>query len=413
MRLSALIAGVWGFISFAAIAAASIGTGPDPNLAINDPDQQAWQLFIEVNAAAPGANNALFETWSRDADLFQLNPAWPTSARPILGAPRALSLPALIAHRGFQVQVVPPSGTELVAEETRRNKPAFDFIVQNNLYKVSGLRAAFAAGKTLSFPVDAIEVKANWVDVTRLKEFNGFAGTPAQAAELYHVNSVGGKSYALVSFHIISKLVPNWTWATFEHTDNPGRCDIIGCTDHFGAQVTFEAPKSPVESKSHYPPCTKTAALTALLSSAHIDPAFANYCLKGTQSDFTDPTGLAVRLGNSVTEQSFVAQASCMSCHGRASFDSTGHPTSFAGFAINSPNLKLGDPNYIGNAPVGPISPSWYWVASGPPYDPVLAGNSQLTRIAMPADFVWSIPFCAIDDTANPPQTKSRFCAGK
>jgi hypothetical protein len=26
-----------------------------------------------------------------------------------------------------------------------------------------------------------------------------------------------------------------------------------------------------------------------------------------------------------------------------------------------------------------------------------------LTRIASSADFVWSIPFCAIDDTVNPP----------
>jgi hypothetical protein len=28
-------------------------------------------------------------------------------------------------------------------EETRRNKPTFDFIVTNNLYKISGLQAAF------------------------------------------------------------------------------------------------------------------------------------------------------------------------------------------------------------------------------------------------------------------------------
>ena len=39
----------------------------------------------------------------------------------------------------------------------------FDFIVNNNLYKTSGLKAAF--GKTLAFPVDSIEVKANWIAV--------------------------------------------------------------------------------------------------------------------------------------------------------------------------------------------------------------------------------------------------------
>jgi hypothetical protein len=42
----------------------------------------------------------------------------------------------------------------------------------------------------------------------------------------------------------------------------------------------------------------------------------------------------------------------------------------------------------------------------------VLSG-SDIQPIALAADFVWSIPFCAIDDTANPPETTSRFCANK
>ena len=117
--------------------------------------------------------------------------------------------------------------------------------MQNNLFKVSGLKAAFNAAKPIAFPVDSIEVKANWVEVGRLKEFNGFAGSPAEAAAAYHVNEAGGKEYALVSFHIISKLVPNWTWATFEHKDNPGRCDVLGCKDSFGAVDAYVAPLSP------------------------------------------------------------------------------------------------------------------------------------------------------------------------
>ena len=186
------------------------------------------------------------------------------------------------------------------------------------------MRTAFGAGKPIAFPVDSMEVKANWVEVDRLKEFNGFTGTPIEAAAAYHVNSTGGKQYALVSFHIISRLVPNWTWATFEHEDNPGRCDVIGCKDSFGAVDAYVAPLSPVESQTHYPGCAKTPAVLALFAQAHVDPAFANYCLKGSQSDFADPSGLAIRLGNSVTEQSFVAQSSCMTCHGRAAFDADG-----------------------------------------------------------------------------------------
>jgi hypothetical protein len=99
------------------------------------------------------------------------------------------------------------------------------------------------------------------------------------------VNSTGGKQYALVSFHIVSKLVQSWTWATFEHKDNPGRCDVLGCKDNFGPVDAYVAPLSSVESQTHYPDCA--------------------------------------------------------------------------------------------------------------------------------ADFVWSVPFCAIDDTAQPPETKSRFCSSK
>ena len=50
--------------------------------------------------------------------------------------------------------------------------------------------------------------------------------------------------YALVSFHLISKMVPNWSWATFEHMNNPGRCDVLGCNDTFGANPSTVAPRS-------------------------------------------------------------------------------------------------------------------------------------------------------------------------
>ncbi len=66
---------------------------------------------------------------------------------------------------------------------------------------------------------------------------------------LYHVNTVteDGKPvpYALVAMHVISKMVPNWSWATFEQVNNPGRCDILGCVDSFGAVPARVPPASP------------------------------------------------------------------------------------------------------------------------------------------------------------------------
>ncbi len=395
----------------ATFALAGIGHAePDPNPAVNNPDKQSWELFMTVNTAAsgPNNNNAVFETWASDGDTFKPTPAWPVGQPQVEIGERALGLVLRRAHPRISPQVL-PGGRDLVGEETRRNRPDFDFIVNNNLFRVSGLEAAFQAGKPIAFPVDSIEVKANWVAVDRLKEFNGFDGSPAEAAKAYHVNSADGKPYALVSFHIISKLVPNWTWATFEHKDNPGRCDVIGCRDTFGAATQDVAPLSPVESSTHYPDCAKTPEVLALFAHARIDPAFVNYCLKGSQADFTDSSGLAVRVGNSVTENGFVSQASCMSCHARAAFDTSGHASSFAGFDPTS----IARPNDTGNAPLGPISADWFFVAGGPPSFPRTVNEANLDRFALPADFVWSVPFCAIDDKAEPPETKSHYCSRK
>jgi hypothetical protein len=365
----------------------------DENSAVNFPDKVAWQLFIEVNTAARGSN-ATFETWASDTDTFRATPQFPVTPSPLSPHAPIVTTVGLqaIQESGGLIPQIPPNPA--IGEEARRNRMAFDFIVTNNLYKISGLKAAY--GTALSFPVDAIEVKANWMPVSMIPIFTNGKVALADVPKLYHVNTGSdGKQYAMVSMHIISKLVPNWTWATFEHTMNPGRCDILGCIDHFGAQGAV-VPASSVANQG-YPACTKTPALTALLANAKWDPAFVNYCLKGSQTDFTDSTGLAVRLGNSVTEAGFVQQSSCMTCHGRAAFDQNGRATSSAGF----------DPN--GSAPLGPIDPSWYWSFSSKP--PIFEGMPGLRRVATSADFVWSIPFCAYDDTASPP--RSSRCTGK
>jgi hypothetical protein len=356
---------------------------PTVNPAMNAPDQLAWQFFIQVNTRA-GGTNALFETWANDADTFKPNPVFPTTVTPM-----ELREPAVptrgreaLQASGRLLPAIPPIGGSL--EESRRNRESFDFIVKNNLFKISGLRAAF--GKPISFPIAAMEVKANWKLVTDIPTFTNGRVALADVPRLYHVNTgADGKQYAFVSMHVISKAVPNWTWATFEHKFNPGRCDFIGCRDSFGAQTTPVAPNRVAD--QGYPDCAKTPALDAMIAAADWEPAFANYCLKGSQTDFTDDTGLDIRLGNSVTERTFVDQSSCMTCHGRAAWDKDGNATSDAGFDNNG-------------APLGPIQPNWFWNFNSQP--PIFQGMRGLTRVGTSADFVWSIPFCAIDDTQNP-----------
>src|SRR5712671_6318647 len=178
---------------------------PDANSAMNEPDKVAWQFFIQVNTKTGATgNNALFETWASDTDTFTMNPQFPQSPAPL--ALRQPIVPTIgreaIQESGALLPAVPPNPN--VGEEARRNKVTFDFIVQNNLYKVSGLRAAF--GKTISFPVGAMEVKANWMLVTDIPDFSGGRVTLADVPKLYHVNTgADGKQYAFVAMHIISK----------------------------------------------------------------------------------------------------------------------------------------------------------------------------------------------------------------
>ncbi len=390
MRSRIVRAALLGTVA-AGLAAAIAYAQASNNAALNAPDETAWRLFIQA-VTGPNGGSVTFETWASDTDTFRQSPAFPAAPSPI--APHAPAVPAAgrqsMQEAGGLLPQIPPNPS--IGEESRRNRTAFDFIVNNNLYRVSGLKAAF--GTTISFPVDAIEVKANWMPVDAVPVFTKNRVALADVPRLYHVNrGADGKTYAMVSMHVISKLVPNWTWATFEHAQNPGRCDTLGCIDHFGAQSAVVAPNAQPE--QGYPACTKTAALTSLMTDAHLDPVFANYCLKGSQTDFTDANGLDVRLGNSVTEDGFVPRSSCMTCHGRAAFDRNGKATSNAGFDA-------------GGAPLGPIQPSWYWSFSSSP--PIFVGMPGLTRTATSADFVWSIPFCAFDDTVTPPKPR---CVGK
>jgi hypothetical protein len=363
------------------------------NPALNEPDRVAWCLFLYVSsqAATPGNNNALFETWASDGDTFQVTPAWPSASATAMQLRQPI-LPHLARQGsgGLVPFVLPVQSTQCqqgqlcVGEETRRNKATFDFIVNNKLFTRDGLKAFT---KTIVFPADSIEVKANWVPVSQLSQFLDGSGAPTDPS-LYHLNTTteNGRQvqYALLSFHVISKMVPNWTWATFEHMNNPGRCDIIGCVDSFGANPPVMAPhgRNPGPNKQ-YPNCTKTPALTSLFAGNKLDPAFVNYCLKGTQVDFTDAQGVTTRLGNTVTEAGFVDTASCITCHGRSAY-------SFVTGAWAMNRIFLYNTTPIG--PMGPLDPGQFF--QYPQQDPMRPQDAALFR---PADFVWSVPLCALN----------------
>jgi hypothetical protein len=359
-----------------ALVAVALGTATalagDQNPAMSRPDWLAWDIFAQIArpAATAGNDNVLFETWASDIDTFGNAPHWPAA-----GAGVRKVLINRVQPRGSKRSGAVPPMTHCdagriwpcIGKETLRNRPAFDFIVGNHLNTRRGLVAFF--GKAMDFPVDTIEVKAEWLPVSELQSWNGV--TAEEAASLYHINDakVGDRTVpvALIALHVITKQVPNWTWATFEHWKNPGRCDDTGCRDAFGA----EAVNVPAQRKPNrgYTKCEPSGALRRLFKGAGIADVWLSYCLKGTQTDFITSTGAPTRLGNSIAETINAGvphgRSSCMTCHAEAAFDRHGRPA--------KAEPKIGAPR-----------PSWL-VGSGSRNEP------QFRQ----ADFVWAIPFCA------------------
>src|SRR5262245_42230048 len=394
--------------------------GNAPAIPASFPDKFAWMLFARINQKASHqvdvagttkrSNSAVWESWPDDDWTFPSNPVpanppvWPTEGegthRKSLRS-RALNL--FPARSGADVGKLPPGGFTLpdgsgVGEEVRRNKPAFDYIINNSLWYRQGIAAFFAkaaavasnevrlAQRAVNFPRDSIEVKGNWIVISE-------ADKPR-----YHWNyNTSGQLLGLVAFHVISKDLPNWFWCTFEQVDNPGRGDYIGIHDSFGA--------SPAHTPSHtdklfqkYPAEQLKANVLELLGSNHFEgewlEQWKNYRLKGSQVDFIDSAGRPLLLGNSVTEGGFVPTASCITCHSRAAVDAQGK-SSFPLFGemSNLPLIGISQTNVIyANVLTynGIPNPSWYFQEAGQNAKP-----PGLRLLNLQTDFVWAIPFKA------------------
>ncbi len=342
----------------------------DADTAINHPDQFNWELFAKINAPAnDGTNNTIWETWARDSDTFPTSPntssppIWPSRPEKVLTANRQVRF----NRQQFQEPGVRPFiGISGGDEEVRRNRSTFDFIIQNGLWYTEGIEKYFATDRSISFPIDSVEVKAEWKPINEAEKPH------------YHWNvDSQRKLYGLVALHVISKVLPNWTWATFEHTDNQSRCDVIGCEDSFGAKQPITP--SQTGRGQTYPACEPTDALLAVFAASGLDRnTWKNYCLKGSQIEFRTAAGIDTRLGNSQIELQFMETSSCMTCHVRAFAGPSGENVYGAGFK----GRNLG---YI-----GPPEPDWFYVTTG----------NVRNRKGVQTDFIWAIPFCASSLTA-------------
>lgn len=339
--------------------------------------QFAWLLF--VYALQPANGTLMFETWTEQC---QLNPAMlgcpPPTTTAVAGKARNFHGSALLQalrqkRGGTRAAAVVQNGIECNSMQTTKlngysppsnlapkaqfceevfvNSSERAFVENNGLKTLTGQQAYGAGhGGAVTFPWDAIEVKADWVPATSFS-------TPTFSCpdKNLYTETINGTCYALVGLHISSKVKPDWVWATFEPASsitNPNRCDpklYNTCFDPWG--TTSKVPYGKGKTVSQSQP------LQQLMMDFKLNPAFNNYYLTGVQTQFVDPKGKPIPLGSSFVEFNagvFPGQASCITCHRYAYFDGKkpppqqpednfgGAPNGWApvGYACNTKNPK-------------------------------------------------------------------------
>ncbi len=324
-----------------------------------------------------------------------------------------------------------------MAEIVFRNKPMFDYVFRNNLYTQEGVIDVFRrnasnigtgassgapyrvanGNKALSeidFPSSSVMIKSDWISKERAAQM-GLKDDPKNPYIKMNITSpvtdnngtiLEPGEHWLVAAHFSSKDIPNWVWTTFEHVNNPGRCDYTGCNDSYGYRSPDPVPKQlatnytspklkcdnlPLPSwvfdlGKAYDGGTINDDLAAVFRGMGIgrddnptlvpkfsDRAWLSYRLKGSQVNFSDSMGRPVHLGNSVTEGGFVTTSSCMTCHARAGTSGTGTVPLALGVFVNG----LTESGYLPGSRGLPL-PDWFHKSGQPPALTVLQ-----------TDFVW------------------------
>lgn len=302
-------------------------------------DKYMWEVFTSIVKPMIGRNKTVFETWATDEDIYQANPSWPTAGqeRPIRASRRqanfvhtGLDLPPCATPENPWVANFPQKGC--LAEVVYRDRLQYDYIVNNGLNTQSGVAAFYATRKVVGFPGRSMAIKVDWVPVKDLLKWVPELGTLANVRQTYYTVVSEDVEYGMVAMHISTAANPNWVWGTFEHQNNPGRCDAIGCYDSFGARKKV-VPPDQSKPNTQYGACQKTPELKQMMRAVGLDSVWQNYCLKSTQVTYTNDEGAPTVLTNSVTERLSVNGeliGSCISCHANASFGATGQPTSAA-----------------------------------------------------------------------------------
>lgn len=359
-RFAAAIAAALAFAAFGAAGTSARADGTDgstlnpcavPNEINGSFEETAWQIWVAATCPV-NAKQYPFVVWENWIEQSQLYPADPsqglkvpnsgasTVTHPLHESPLTLAFnPGLGKTSGLPGapntncnpaaapplpnNPPPPSGIctsatncLFICEEVRENGATEDYIAGTGFWDRTNQATAAGNRFDIQFPRPAVEIKADWIQVSSIGMHNFDCSNIAQSG-LIHFETVDGSCFALAGIHLISKLIDKWIWATFEPQNlvtNPFRCQVLGCNDPFGSKPA----------KSNGANTQLTPALKKLMDAAGLAPEWYNYRLDGVQTDFFRPK----LLGSSIIEGENVGmnlkQASCISCHAVSSVEKNG-----------------------------------------------------------------------------------------
>jgi hypothetical protein len=304
----------------------------DTTMALFEPDRYAWRLFIALNWPANlakkeadpgkklGADGSV--TWESWRSVNQLAPdtvfrpdgadpgEWLGSVGPVASMESQRFEPFVAKQIAFlpfaqrRVKAAPVASFEGGAgDEVRMNLSSFEFVRKNTLYNVEGQIAHFTAGKlNLDFFANSKLIKARWRAITESDKARYHWAEITRSDQTKEV-------WGLSALHIITKDLPNWFWATFEHIDTKASWQIPS-VDRLACP---QAPHS----------CEQVPAGLGLQGTK-----WESYRLRGSQIDFITPMGIPTVLSSSQLE-SPNQDSSCMTCHARATIDAEGRGIGF------------------------------------------------------------------------------------
>lgn len=250
-----------------------------------------------------------------------------------------------------------PIATATHLNETRLNRPAFEYLRANELYNLDGQIARFHTGLAPSFPAQSVEVKAQWrpIDESERSQFHTTVAVLEDGAL---------RLYGLTALHIASKDTGTWFWATFEHVDRESKSNASNAGNSSTGEVRTSG-----NDLSRGPPANMGFKGTV----------WDNYRLRGTMTRPVDSDGQPVLLANSHLEAGVEHSASCVTCHARASIGVIDGKVSRL-TVLDSGAEPLGGDSTRGY--VGLPDDAWFFARDG---------KSQTRRLYLPLDFVWSL----------------------